>query len=427
MAKHKRGGKKAGVKQSGPGKRPPLTHFLCVPMDTRISRPQLEASLQRFKSNVVSAHGTTQNGAPEPGDTAMTDARITLCDAATEDRGPTIDVALDSEELPQLPERAVRPVGTLHLTLGVMSLMEDDSIKGAAELLESLDLDGMLRDAALQPQKVDRTASTNQPKEEVSQSGQEPDQKATPEATASTSTTQGESIPASLSGSISRADSDSSGLTISLTGLHSMHSVKKTSILYAAPHEPTDRFYPFCRTLRARFQEAGFLVPDDRPLKLHATIVNTIYAKAGGRRGRAKAKNSATGQPSAATTEADRGPAISPPPLQREAPADASSKTTPVPNPEDIPPEEPPGDTSAGHGPNAKAPLRFDATALLQRYKDFVWASGVKIEKVAICKMGAKKLLDEKGEVVGEEYEEVASVRLPGADLGKARASLDRL
>ena len=85
--------------------------------------------------------------------------------------------------------------------------------------------------------------------------------------------------------------------------------------------------------------------PDDRPLKLHATIVNTIYAKSGGRLGQGL--------------------------------------------------------------------LRFDATEFVERFKDSVWAEDIRIEKIAICKMGAKKLFTPDGKIVGEEYEMVASVDLP--------------
>lgn len=67
-------------------------------------------------------------------------------------------------------------------------------------------------------------------------------------------------------------------------------------------------------------------------------------------------------------------------------------------------------DRSRGHGPNARAPIRFDARGLLERFEGFVWAEGLRVEKVAICRMGARKVLDEGGAVVGEEYEEVGWV-----------------
>jgi activating signal cointegrator complex subunit 1 len=120
-----------------------------------------------------------------------------------------------------------------------------------------------------------------------------------------------------------------------------MHSPKSTSILYAGPQDPSGSLLPICSKLRSLFEDAGYLVSDDRPLKLHATIVNTIYAKAEHRGG---------------------------------------------------------------------GNVRFDAEALLGKWKDFIWVQDFAIEKLAICKMGAKKITNENGEIVGEEYEEVASI-----------------
>ncbi|KAF2803556.1 uncharacterized protein BDZ99DRAFT_353762, partial [Mytilinidion resinicola] len=231
--------------------RPPLTHFLCIPLVTPTSRPQLQEALERFKGDVC----------------------------ATEN----------------VPEKAIRPLGTLHLTLGVMSL-DEDGLERATALLQSLSLADLLN-----------TASA--------------------EETATFPTTQPDS------------------LVISIQGLHSMHPPARTSILYAAPEDPTGRLYPAATKLRDLFTQAGFMGPEDRPLKLHATIVNTVYAKSGK------------------------------------------------------------GGRGAGHGANAKALLRLDAQEMVERYRDFVWAEGVKVERIAICKMGAKKVVDAGGVVVGEEYE----------------------
>ncbi len=55
---------------------------------------------------------------------------------------------------------------------------------------------------------------------------------------------------------------------------------------------------------------------------------------------------------------------------------------------------------------------KIDASALIGRYKDYEWAKDVRIERVAICEMGAKKITE--GEVVVDQvYTEVASVQLP--------------
>lgn len=60
-----------------------------------------------------------------------------------------------------------------------------------------------------------------------------------------------------------------------------------------------------------------------------------------------------------------------------------------------------------------KAPLRFDARGLLACFEDFVWATDIQLDRIAIGKMGAKKIFDEQGKVVDEAYEEVATKALP--------------
>jgi activating signal cointegrator complex subunit 1 len=52
--------------------------------------------------------------------------------------------------------------------------------------------------------------------------------------------------------------------------------------------------------------------------------------------------------------------------------------------------------------------MRFDASRLIERYRDFVWAQDVRVDKVQICKMGAKKIWSGE-EVVDERYEVVYS------------------
>ncbi len=123
-----------------------------------------------------------------------------------------------------------------------------------------------------------------------------------------------------------------------------MHTPSKTSILYASPTDD-DRLYPFCQRLKNIFTEGEFLVEENRPLKLHATIVNTVYVP--GVRG------------------------------------------------------------SGGHG-KRKAKLTIDAREILEDFEEFEWASNVRIEKVAICKMGAQK--NEEGE---DEYVVEGEVEMP--------------
>jgi len=130
-------------------------------------------------------------------------------------------------------------------------------------------------------------------------------------------------------------------LRVTLRGLSSMHTPSKTSILYAAPADNEKRLQSFCEKLKEAFVASDLLVPDTRPLLLHATIVNTIYVP-GIRRG-----------------------------------------------------------NGSGHGKN-RAKMTVDAREILERYEGFEWMSDVTVEKVAICRMGAQKMEDGNEEYVVE-------------------------
>jgi len=208
----------------------------------------------------------------------------------------------------------VRPVGSLHLTLGVMSLKDQETVESAIALLNTLDIRRLLSDAAGDAGDIEDAPS---------QEAQEPG------ATAGSAASRPSTEP----------------LRLSLVGLEAMHSRAKTSVLYATPKDPTRRLHPFCVSLQAAFKQAGLLVPDDRPLKLHATIVNTIYtSKMRKRRG---------------------------------------------------------------------SSLRFDATSLLAKYEGFEWASDLVLDRIAVCKMGATKVVGVEGSVIDEVYEEVAVRAMP--------------
>ncbi|KAN0113020.1 Protein kinase A anchor protein, nuclear localization signal domain containing protein [Hyaloscypha variabilis] len=238
---------------------PRLTHFLCLPLITSTSRPQLQNSLATFRDKVT---------------------------------------GISTPELPNgVPEKAIRPLGTLHLTLGVMSLLSQERIDNSLKHLRSLNLKELLSCASPKPLKTSDVAedSTGQPQ--------------------------------SKDKAIAFDTKDVEPLKVTLRGLESMHTPSNTSILYSSPTSD-DRLYPFCQKLKDLFTEAGFILEENRPLKLHATIVNTVYVP--GARGK------------------------------------------------------------GGHG-KSKAKLTLDAREILEDYEDFEWMSNVELTKLAICKMGAQK------------------------------------
>lgn len=235
--------------------------------------------------------------------------------------------------------QAVRPVGSLHCTLGVMSL-DQNQLSQVTAFLEALDVQSLLSAV------VRETRATQQ------------------------------------------QDACSQPLVVNLKGLESMHAPEKTSILYSPPFDKSGRLYPFCLAVQQLFKDHGFLVEDDRKLKLHATIVNTIYAK--GKRLPTKRSGNAS--------------ATKPPPS-------ASGTAHSVANANEVARQD--DSSSQGHGPVASAPLKLDARPLLDKYQDFVWAENVTLDRLAICGMGAKKLTDNDGKVIAEQYTEIATIALP--------------
>ena len=218
--------------------KPSPTHFLCIPL----AGVQLARSLAAFRSDVTSAMSFG------------------------------------------VPQEAVRPLGTLHLTLGVMSL-KGDVLDRAVALLKSLRFKEILA----------RVRAEN-----VANAG-------------------------ALAGVSEAPGKDS--LSITLQGLHPMQAASKTSVIYAPPIDPSGILYRFCERIKAAFQDAGLMTDENRPLLLHATIINTIYVK---------------GQ----------------------------------------------------HAPRGKhrERLTIDARDIVSRYDDYVWIEDMPVNRIAICRMGAKKI-----------------------------------
>ena len=332
--------KAANKKKTNAPKKPPLTHFLCIPLVNHISQPQLQVSIGKFKEHVCSA-------------TPITSSQET-------EQAKENDVSTLSPD-------AVRPLGSLHLTLGVMSL-DQDKLAQATTLLQSLDLENMLQDATSpQTSQLHTTETSTTTPESATLAPLEIDQpKEKDIGTTAVPTLQ--ELP----------------LMLSLESLEAMQSPTKTSILYIRPHDPTNRLQPLCQALRKLFTNAGLLVPDTCPLRLHATIVNTIYIK-----GRKKNKKP---KPEATKGKSDEAPSMN----VAEEKGDGLQANAP----------------DSGHGLSAKSSLYLDATSLLSTYGSYIWASDIPISKIAICEMGVKKQLSSTGEVIGEAYQEVAIMEI---------------
>jgi activating signal cointegrator complex subunit 1 len=278
-----------------------------------------------------------------------------------------------------VPTKAVRPVGTLHLTLGVMSLGPLE-LEEAKQYLQDLDLHILLRDITYR-----RVA------EKAAESGE---------------------IAENLNAATMP---DTDALTINLESLIPMQSPHKTSILYAEPRDSSQRLQPFAEALRVLFKEKGLLVEDDRPLKLHATIMNTIYAKPKGGRGRSKSSKLRDGlrhmEHKISPHQYGNGDENLDYPKDDDVSAAGSLDGNDSTAPPDLSIAETPRPTGEGHGPDGKGWMRFDARNLIDKHKGFIWADGVRVDRVCICKMGAKKIWsggrDGEGDVMDERYEAV--------------------
>ncbi|CAG8899360.1 unnamed protein product [Penicillium egyptiacum] len=383
-------------------KRPQLTHFLCLPLINTKSLPQLDASLAAFKTAHLAA----------PGPAAQ---------SSSEGQGDTFRLGL--------PSTAFRPLGTIHLTLGVMSLTNKERLDEALAFFQTLDLADLMN-----------------------------------EAERATAHTQQKSAP-----------DQSSPLTVSLESLHALPQGKSATILHASPVDPTGRLLPFCIKLRDKFIEAGFIQnepdrrparrqknprfvqdnhqasesatvssdaslhqqesqnssepqevsknqepsiivitrePKPRPLLLHATLVNTIYVH--GRQGQNKDANGKY-PPKRLTFDARN--LIS---QYRNYYSD-DNRTIPHPVParssEDTESDNCRAESSAiPERDIISSEHRSHSAASLppSRGYPFIWAKEIPLDTICICEMGAKKLYpgvnDEHGlnERLGEEYTVVA-------------------
>ncbi|KAF2460378.1 hypothetical protein BDY21DRAFT_335230 [Lineolata rhizophorae] len=488
--KGKRKGKGKGKKE----KKPPLTHFLCIPLVTNESRPLLEEALRKFESDVVNNMEQSRTGslALKSGGVKYVseghgkhEKGFNAGEAENFGGQPqNTSVGANPEPLLRLPSRAVRPVGTLHLTLGVMSLTTPERVQKAVDVLNDLNivhlLDGKTQE---QQRELEQGTETTQEHHEDEEDGgvslvsppgvgashdpsekdqngkneiemelapepnmqhPHPDTPPIPNVVRRTPNAEDEDQPSSDPQHFTRAASTAPFIPLSFTirSLVPMKSPKKTTVLYAFPEDSTNRLLPLGTAVRDTFTDNGVMIPDDRPLKLHATIVNTIYARPGGRRGDGMPENKeqVTGenvQIGLGVKEGDNVEAAS----ESEQEGDEGQTTVQagptegVVAPENdeaqgreqqsIPSKEPSrqgerlsaavraASSRSSQKRRENEPVRFNATEVVEKYKEFVWAENVRVQELAICKMGATKIYGEDGSICDEQYEKVASIPFP--------------
>ncbi|KAI8935031.1 hypothetical protein NX059_008695 [Plenodomus lindquistii] len=204
---------------------------------------------------------------------------------------------------------------------------------------------------------------------------------------------------------------DTDALCVDVRGLKSMHDNdgKGTGCLYAEVLDKTGRVEEFSASVRAEFERVGgMLVDEGRGLKLHATVLNTIYAKREILRARKKGVDGSGGGAGGGGGGGGREREDGQMQSEERAETGEKEKEKERSNNDDK-------DTTS-HRPKSSNPLRFDARDLIQQYKDCTWATDVKIDRVCLCKMGARKVwsggAEGVGEVVDEVYEVVAEKKI---------------
>lgn len=426
-------------------KKPALTHFLCLPLVNEISLPQLEASLGNFRADIPPRRRVRDDHPAKP-------------------------------RPPLFPDAALRPLGTLHLTLGVMSLPTPERLEGAVQVLRSLDLVSLLREAGVQARKPASVTASSR------------------------TSTKPDVLPDNPKGDLPSLNPDSAAasenqlepLLVSLEGLHALPKARSATVLYASPVDPTSRLYPFGVLLRDKFLEAGFIegemkktpaptqdqgagkernndsrsrseetatqqqslrneipgdaadngthrrakqhqIPKPRPLLLHATVVNTVYVRSSGGGGnRRKPQNRFNKGRKKGALTFDARDIIA---HYKDYYVD-ETRATVKPYPTDDGRTTPTFENQTSDSSDASSEEEAHPSSRIRQHRQpqqdignegerfqFIWASNLPIDKVCICEMGAKNLDADNNPLatrLGQEYRVVVERSLmhssPDAD-----------
>jgi activating signal cointegrator complex subunit 1 len=342
--------------QQAPHREGPPTHFLAFPLINSHSLPQLSRALRQFQETTT---------APRPLRPSEARARERQRNEETPERDvrtTTHEIAPDAlqqstAQLKIIPEKAHRPVGTLHLTLGVMALEDDNAIQRATALLKGDAFRDLLRGSSQEVNVMAPSVGNCQTLSSLRGAEKAPEAVGTSTDAAEQVAEAIQTLHRPISPPIKdtqKTDTAHSQLCIDLKGLGIFPSPTKARVFYAEPHDPAYRLQSFAEAVRAHFVDAGIIRKENRKLTLHATIANTKYVK------------------------------------------------------------------SFRSGRGSRNSRDIDASSLVEDMKDHVWAEGIVIDRVRICKMGAVKSEDP---VLGMEYpaikvplegggEEVAEVRM---------------
>ncbi|KAH8599139.1 kinase A anchor protein [Bisporella sp. PMI_857] len=320
---------------------PRPTHFLAIPLCTPSSLSQLRATLPTLYRSVLETplQASPAEHPPPLGKPSSSYPAASSSSSPSTSRADGRSERQAREELSAgdegtVPEGALRPLGTLHLTLGVMAL-DGEGLDAARALLREIDFGSILSSL--------RSPAGHRPSSEGDRDGEE--RRRRPE-----------------------------GFGIALKGLESMtpRSADRSTILYAKVAEELEgMLLGFCEMARRAFVDRGLIIEENgrssRPLLLHATLVNLVYIQGRGRRNKPRHDPGRRREVRAGRQEGSTlggGEAFQKQPERMEG----------------------------------KGKVTFDARGLLEMYKDTVWARDIPVDKLVIYKMGAKKVHGEEGE-----------------------------
>jgi activating signal cointegrator complex subunit 1 len=338
-------------------RRPP-THFLAFPLISPHSLQQLSHSVQHFQETTTAPRPLrpSEIRALERQRSEQTPERD---EQSTEDKNISGTSQKNTTRFNIIHEKAHRPVGTLHLTLGTMTFEDDEAIRTALAVLKGEAFRGVL--TRWSQETAAKVASIGDQKPSTNSQQRESPNKAPGRANEAAEQVAGaiQTLKRPISPPVKEPETvqgAQSLLRINLKSLGTFPSPAKARVFYAEPYDPTDQLQSFAEAVRAHFVDAGIVDQENRNLTLHATVANIKYVKTprGGSRGLGRRERD------------------------------------------------------------------VDARGLAEEMKDYVWAEGIVIDRVRICKMGAVKSEDP---ALGMEYpaimvplegggEEVAEVRI---------------
>ena len=337
------------------------THFLALPLVTATSLPQLASSLSHFQS-LTTAPRTLRPSelrALEKRREQETHERDAGEDSTNASEISGQEANKTSERIKIIPAAAHRPPGTLHLTLGVMTLGDAVATERALSFLKGIDYLQLLQEAdGRQADYSNRQLAElgEERQQRLSNSTHEATTAASDVANTAPKTLTTEITPPLSSTSPALEEAHPAALHISLRSLQTFPSNNCARVFYAEPYDPTARLQSFAESIRRKFVGAGIISKENRELTLHATLANLKYVRGPSLKGKRQRNNAdatdvihvfAEQEGKLQITRDDRG-------------EEKNSEQRP-----------------------------------------FVWAQDILINRVRICKMGAVK---SDNEIMGMEY-----------------------